>query len=229
MKLGLFVIAGAVMVCLQAAGCADPAADVGADGQGLTAEPTPIDLPNPSGAFAAKLAATGTGCPAGIWDATIAPDGHAVTLRFYQAEIDLLPGTESQIKDCTVALDLTAPEGHALAFSASNVLLRAFLDMSEGTTMRHSAKAYFTGNPIPAMTEHDTAGPLEDGIASALSPSGDPPFSQCAATNRLNLQLQLVAHNNPEQTGFVLEDDEPVDVEQHSSLGFDLDWKPCGS
>jgi hypothetical protein len=228
MKWGFFAVAGAALVCVQAAGCAD-GQEPGADSaEALSSRVPAIDVPNPSGAFTAKLTAAGTGCPEGTWDARINPGGHSVTLLFTGAQIALQPGQELQIKDCTLALDLTAPEGQALAFSASNVGVRTFLDMTEGTTMRHSAKTYFTGNPIPAAAYHDTVGPLDDMVDAALSPFGDAPFSRCAATNRLNLLLRLVAHNNPQRTGTIFADDEPIDAIQYTAFGFDLDWKACG-
>ena len=77
-----------------------------------------IEVPNPSGAYVAKITANGTGCPPGSWDANISEDGKAFTVTFNSYEAIVNPGQSFSIKDCTLGLDLKTPQGFSFAVTS---------------------------------------------------------------------------------------------------------------
>ena len=77
----LSLVAMSLGMLALVAGCATNAEEIGTTDQALG-----VEVPNPSGAYVARVSANGTGCPAGTWDGAISPDGKTFTVTFSSYE-----------------------------------------------------------------------------------------------------------------------------------------------
>jgi hypothetical protein len=188
------------------------------------------DVPNPSGAYYAKITANGSGCLPGTWDAAISPDGKAFTVTFnaYEAVVD--PGQTFSIKDCTLAIDLRTPNGFSFSVSSFHYQGYSLLDKS-GMNAKQTAKYYFMGNPVPAVeARSDMNGPYDDSyLFSDNVGLADLVWSPCGASRRLNAQTRLVLRNNTPKTGSGYLNTTSADgtIETPFKMTFGLSWKRC--
>jgi hypothetical protein len=181
-------------------GSADEGAgpDGGADRDGRAGP----DLPDASGASFSSVRANGSGCPAGTWSATIAPDGQSFAVRFDAYDATIEPGQAMQIRDCSLSINVSAPPG--LSFAVSNFGFQGNVHLDEpGMTATETAKYYFQGNPLRALEERsDTQGPTYDSFFFANTvATEDLVWSPCGATRLLNAQTRVVLQNNPAHAG----------------------------
>lgn len=189
-----------------------------------------MDVPNPSGAYFAKITANGSGCLPGTWDAAISPDGKAFTVTFnaYEAVVD--PGQTFSIKDCTLAIDLRTPNGFSFSVSSFHYQGYSLLDKS-GMTAKQTARYYFMGNPVPAVElRSDMNGPFDDSyLFSDNIGLADLVWSPCGANRRLNAQTRLVLRNNTAKTGSGYLNTTSADgtIETPFKMTFGLSWKRC--
>ncbi len=227
----LLVSLVAAFSCVGAAGCAadtaEPSEDLGEATADLGAT---VDVPNPSGAYFAKISANGTGCPAGTWDANISPDGRAFTVTFNAYEAIVEPGKAFDIKDCTLGIDLKTPSGFSFSVSQFHYQGYALLD-EPGMTAKQTAKYYWQGNPIPARElRSDMVGPFDDSyIFSDTIGTADLVWSPCGETRRLNAQTRLMVRNNSSKTGSGYTNTTSVDGTTSTPYRwtFWLDWRSC--
>jgi len=221
MKLALALVLAAV-----AAGCASsPATDLDTQSQDLGRA---VDVPNPSGAYVARITANGSGCPAGTWNAAISEDGRAFTVSFSGYEAVLEPGQSFAVRDCQLSLDLRSPEGFSFSVSSFHYQGYALLDQP-GMSARQTAKYYFQGNPVPATEQrtemsgpHDASYTFSDEIGFS-----DLVWSPCGASRTLQAQTRIVAQNNAEKTGAAYVNTTSVDGEIETVLRFGLSWRRC--
>jgi hypothetical protein len=221
----------ATTVAIATTGCA---ADAASDTDDLDLEPmgetssalgSTIDVPNPSGAYFAKVSANGTGCPAGTWDASISGDGKAFTVTFSAYEAIVEPGAALSIKDCTIGLDLRT-------FSVSKFHYQGYALLDKrGMTARQTAKYYFQGNPVPARElRSDMNGPYDRSyVFSDTIGVSDLVWSACGESRRLNAQTRLVLRNNSAKTGSGYLNTSSVDGTVSTPLRFVfwLNWRRC--
>jgi hypothetical protein len=185
-----------------------------------------IDIPNPSGAYVAKLSANGTGCPAGSWDGAISPDGKAFTVTFSQYEAIVNPGQAFSIKDCTLAITLQTPQG--FSFSVSSFYYQGYATMdSDGMDAKQTAKYYFIGNPVGAQENaREVTGPWDDSyLFSDEIPLVSQVWSPCGQTRQLNAQTRLVLKNNAAKSGSGYLNNSTVDGDIQFIFG--LSWRKC--
>src|SRR5262245_14516069 len=101
------VVSLPALACVFATGCtADSSSANDEMDETASALGSAIDVPNPGGAYSAKITANGNGCPAGTWDAAISRDGTTVTLTFQRFSAVVNPGETFSIKECTLGIDL---------------------------------------------------------------------------------------------------------------------------
>lgn len=228
----LFVLAS--LASLGAIGCSADATSadngdeaVGEASQDLTSS---VDVPNPSGAYFARITANGTGCKPGTWTAEISPDGKAFTVAFGEYEAMVEPGQAMAIKDCTLSIGLHSPSGLSFAVSSFHYQGYALLD-SPSMSARQTAKYYFQGNPVPAQENRsDMRGPFDDSyVFSDRLLTGDFVWSPCGVERNLNAQTRIVLRNNPRKTGSGYLNTTSVDGEVRTPLriSFGLDWRRC--
>jgi hypothetical protein len=215
------------LVALFATGCAanTDAADEEM-GNSASALGSTIDVPNPSGSYVAKLTANGTGCPAGTWDAAISEDGKAFTVTFSNYEATVNPGQAFSIKDCTLGIDMTTPQGFSFAVNSFYYQGYALLDQ-DGMSAKQTAKYYFQGNPIGAE-EHarEVSGPWDDSyLFSDEVPVASLVWSPYGTTRRLNAQTRLVLKNNAAKSGSGYLNTSTVDGQ--IEMIFHLSWRRC--
>jgi hypothetical protein len=227
--LSLFISVTA-LACVGASGCAATTADNADEEMGGTTQALgqSVDVPNPSGAYFARITANGTGCPSGTWDAGISDDGHAFTVTFSAYEAIVEPGKAFSIKDCTLSIDLNTPSGFSFAVNEFHYQGYATLD-SAGMSAKQSAKYYFRGNPVPG-TEFvsDMQGPFDDSyLINNEVPTANLVWSPCGATRTLNAQTRLVLKNNASKTGSGYLNASSVDGEVAAQWVFGLSWHKC--
>ena len=225
----LFVLAA--ISCVGVVGCAADATEPSEElGEASSELGSTIDVPNPSGAYFAKVTANGTGCPAGTWDANISPDGKAFTVTFNSYESVVEPGQSFNIKDCTLAIDLRSPSGLSYSVSSFHYQGYALLD-APGMTATQTAKYYFQGNPVPAVELRSAmTGPYDNSyVFSDRIGIADMVWSPCGATRRLNAQTRLVVRNNTRKTGWGYVNTASADGEVQTPLSFTigLNWRRC--
>lgn len=222
----LVLVASAALVSVGAAGCSTETGDVESAVETTEALGTTINVPNPNGAYFAKVTANGSGCPAGTWDAAISDDGQTFTLRFSQYETTIDRGQAISIKDCQLAIKLHSPQGLSYAVSSFYYSGYAFLD-TNGMSAAQTAKYYFQGNPIAsADNRSDLRGPLDkeyvftDNIGTL-----DMVWSKCGVDRDLNVATRVMLRNNPRKTGSGYISNTTVDGSVE--LKFRLAWKSC--
>jgi len=224
-RLGL--VASAALVSIGAVGCSQETGDqIEETGAATDAVGSTITVPNPSGAYFAKVTANGSGCPAGTWDAAISDDGKTFTMRFSQYETSLEPGQMIAVKDCQLAIKLHSPQGLSYSVSQFYYSGYAYLDQA-GMTATQTAKYYFQGNPIAsADNRSDMRGPMDkeyvfqDNIGIV-----DLVWSKCGVDRDLNVATRVMAKNNVRKTGSGYISNTTVDGSVE--LKFKLAWRRC--
>jgi Domain of unknown function (DUF4360) len=219
------------LACVGAAGCAtdtsEPSDEAGETSQAASQS---LNVPNPSGAYFAKITANGSGCLPGSWVPDISPDGKAFTVTFnaYEAVVD--PGEAFKIKDCTLSIDLRTPRGFSFSVSSFYYQGYSLLDQS-GMTAKQTAKYYFQGNPVPAVElRSDMNGPYDNSyVFSDTIGLPDLVWSPCGELRTLNAQTRIVLRNNSAKTGSGYLNTTSVDGEIRTpfKLTFGLSWKTC--
>jgi hypothetical protein len=216
----------ALLATASMIGCAGTAEEIGDSTQALGQS---IDVPNPSGAYFAKVTANGSGCPAGSWEAGISDDGRAFTVTFSGYEATVEAGQSLSVKDCTLSIDLKTPEGYSFTVSSFHYQGYAILDQA-GMTARQTAKYYFRGNPVPARElRSDMTGPYDSSYV--FSDDIDLPdlvWSPCGESRTLNAQTRLVLQNNAQRSGAGYLNTTSVDGEVKTVFRFGLSWRTCG-
>lgn len=227
----LLVLLLSAFASASVVGCADGASDVSEDlGESSQALGETKIVPNPSGAYFAKITANGSGCLPGTWDAGISPDGQAFTVTFNAYEAIVGPGEVFSIKDCTIAIDLVTPPGFSFSVSSFHYQGYALLDRA-GMNAKQTAKYYFRGNPVPAQElRSEMWGPFDDSyLFSDTIGVADLVWSPCGANRTLNAQTRLVLRNNPAKTGSGYLNTTTADGEITTpfTMTFGLTWKRC--
>jgi hypothetical protein len=218
----------AFAISFAAVGCTTETTD--STGETTEAVGTAVAVPNPSGAYFAKVTANGSGCPAGTWDAAISDDGKAFTVTFSAYEATVEPGKSFSVKDCTLAIDLKTPTGFSFSVTDFHYQGYAILDKA-GMTARQTAKYYFMGNPVPAVElRSDMKGPYDDSYVFSDSIGvADMVWSPCGESRRLNAQTRLIVRNNTSRSGSGYLNTATADGEVDTKLAFrfGLAWKKC--
>jgi hypothetical protein len=222
------VFLAAAFAAVSVVACASPSSEE-ALGESTENLGQSVDVPNPSGAYFARITANGTGCPAGTWDASISPDGKAFTVTFSKYESIVEPGQLFSIKDCNLAIDLRTPEGFSFSVSSFHYQGYALLDQA-GMSAKQTAKYYFQGNPVPAKENRsELKGSYDDSyVFSDQIGIADLVWSPCGAQRTLNAATRLVLQNNPAKTGTGYLNTASADGEIETVFRFGLSWKRCG-
>lgn len=213
-------------LCVAALGCADDASNVDelAAEAALQAGPERGVVVNPAGVYFAEVTANGTGCPAGTWTTSLAPDGQTFTTSFsaYEAEVD--PSRTISIKDCMLAVKLHSPQG--LSYSISSFYYSGYAFLEKGVSGRQFASYYFQGNPAQtAQLRTDLVGPYDDTFLFADEVGlTDLVWSPCGTTRDLNVTTRLRLRNgNPRASGYM----NIAAVDASIKLVFKLSWRTC--
>src|SRR5262249_28584656 len=152
------------------------------------------------------------------------PDGKSFIITFdaYEGTID--PGQAFATRDCMISLDVRTPAG--VSFAVESVHEAGYLMLDEpGMTASHTAKYYFTGNPIPARELRSTmTGPYDNSfIFDDRIGVADLVWSPCSTRRRLNAQTRLLLQNNRGKTGSGY----AAIGAARSDLRFDIAWRQC--
>jgi hypothetical protein len=227
-------LAFSLAVSVAVTGCASAPEDVvdDSDDSALTGvDPTvgfTKTIPGPAGVYFAEVKANGTGCPAGSWDASIAPDGQTFTVTFSQYEVSVNPGQLLDVKDCALAIRLHTPQGFSFSVSDFYYSGYSFMDQT-GMKGRQSAKYYFQGNPVPSESLSkfkDVVGPYDsDYVFQEQVGLPDLVWSPCGTTRDLNVQSRLRLLNNARKTGTGVMN--TLAVDGNIQLKFALQWRQC--
>jgi Domain of unknown function (DUF4360) len=154
-----------------------------------------------TGAYFADVDASGTGCPAGTWDAAIAADGETFTLRFSAYEISVVPGQARNTKDCQIDIALGSTEG--LSYSVASFFYQGYVSLeNEGMRARQSARYGFRRAGERSLDRTDIAGPIDDSYTHSgeLEPEGGA-WSSCERSDALRIQTRLVIRNDRQSSG----------------------------
>jgi hypothetical protein len=218
MKLCIVTFLGVLLA--TTAGCAAETPEI-AEGDGET---TTQDLAAaPQGAKIASVIANGSGCPAGTWEAELAPDGVSLAVHFRAYSASVTPGQSVAVASCIVAIDLIPPAGYE--YAVNSFVYTGFVDLdSAGMRATQTAKYYFSGNPLPAKElRTDMNGPYDSAyVFTDRVDARDLVWSSCAVSRRLQSQSRLIVQNNARHdgTGGALINSELV-------FRYGLSWRRC--
>jgi hypothetical protein len=228
-------LVSALAISMALGGCSG-ASDEAADETMVDSPLTGVDdwqayakqLAGPPGTFFAQVKANGSGCPAGTWDASIAPDGQTFTVTFSQYEVSVNPGQLLSMKDCALGIRLHSPQGYSYAVGDFYYSGYAYLDRA-GMKGRQTTKYYFQGNPAPADSASklvDIAGPYDsDFVFQEQVGITDQVWSACGTERDLNVQSRLRLLNDPRKKGTGIMN--TLSVDGNVQLQFHLSWKKC--
>ncbi len=158
-------------------------------------------VPHPQGVYFADVTANGTGCPSGTWDVAISEDGETFTLRFNAYEAQVSPGVASDIKDCTLDIDLGSPEG--LSYSVSSFYYQGYVLLDRpGMIARQTANYSFRGARENNADRNEVTGPADESylFVDEVGPARRA-WSPCRRDDTLRVKTRLVMKNNRERTG----------------------------
>lgn len=155
----------AALACLALGACAtDPdAQDLNDEGQGKSVDGAPEETQvdgAPEDLLAAiavrgvELTATGSGCPAGTYKASVSADGQSLDIRFSDYGGALMGATTSLREDCTLSLKVPGKEGVSYYPQAVTVA-----GTSEQAGVSFAASVYWAGAPDQRADLTRTADP----------------------------------------------------------------------
>lgn len=152
--------------------------------------------------------ASGTGCPAGTYDAKIVQNGQSVQVEF--ADYSLAGKEDIQTKNCAITLDVSAP-GVSIAVSSFKMAGYAFL--TAGTTADQFASYTFVGGlgtsaigtDTSRLEHRETLNPPFDG-PTAFHDIVEPErltFSTCGRPSQVLLNTRLALRSRSAGFGYV--------------------------
>jgi hypothetical protein len=215
------------MCAVTAMGCADDTQEDALPASSPRALQAPAGqtvLLNPAGVYFAEVIANGTGCPAGTWTTSLAPDGQTFTTTFSAYEAEVHPSSAISIKDCMLSIKLHSPQG--LSYSVSSFYYSGYAYLERGVSGRQFASYYFQGNPAEsAQLRTDLVGPYDDTfLFSDEVQIVDMVWSPCGLVRDLNVMTRLrVRNGSPRASGYM----NVAAVDASIKLVFKLAWRTC--
>lgn len=173
---------------------------------------TRITVPDPNGVYFADISASGTGCPAGSWNARLSDDSLAFTITFskYQVSVSNTDTTDRKSMNCALVLKMNSPKG--LSYAVSYISYSGMANLEPGVRAVHNTNYDFTGQNIQASGATPRGaktrtfnGPYNDSFVFEDKVSTqDVVFSQCGTTRDLLVQTSLqVVNGRPKKSGVI--------------------------
>ena len=194
-----------------------------------------VNLRDPNGVYFTDVSATGSGCPKGSWNVSLAPDGKTFTITFseYELQFDDTDPADALDLDCRITLKLHSPKGVSYAVSDISYSGYAFLD--PGVIATHSNFYSFSGVSLPSVNGVKPRGTVTKQITGPYDNSytftdrvvtSDLVFSQCGTTRDLNVNtsIQLI---NPRRGNNGYLNLAAIDGRTKGVFKFTLTNRPC--
>lgn len=173
---------------------------------------TPITVPDPNGVYFANISASGTGCPAGTWNARLSDDGLAFTITFSKYEVSAsdTDTTDRRSANCALVLKMNSPRG--LSYAVSYISYSGLANLQSGVRAVHNTNYDFTGQNIRAngatprgARTRTINGPFDDSfVFEDKVTTNDIVFSQCGTARDLLIQTSLqIVNGRPKKNGII--------------------------
>ncbi len=167
---------------------------------------------------------SGTGCPAGSVNATISPDGLALSILFSSYQVNVGGSSPSfSRKSCGINIPVTVPPGYQMMIS--RVDYRGYAQLPQGSTGSFDIRYAFTG--MPGLGFQQTFKGAQDGDFTLNNiPDGDrSAWTPCGTTSVLQTTTNLALQANMQNQQSMLVIDS---ADMNSGLIYQLRWRSCG-
>lgn len=170
-----------------------------------------------------RVVAYGEGCPVDSYQATLAPNGRTVVIRFTKFAPAVTPDASRVADDCRLGIVFRAPVG--ASHRVEGFHLRGYAYLEPGVEADLSTSHYFQLDQSKSEQLRTTVRGPHDGDYDLESPSLQPDlWSPCGLTEYQTLNVQLHVQLRNGAGGSPLADGT---VEVHDGLGIDLAWRTC--
>jgi hypothetical protein len=171
------------------------------------------------------VTANGTGCPAGTWDTSIAPDGKTFTTSFSAFETEVSRSQMVSVKDCQLNITLHSPQG--LSFAVQDFYYGGYAFLEDGVSFRQITSYYFSGSPNEnAEARTELFGPYDDTfLFEDKRQDLDLVYQPCGKDRNLQVRstLRLLNNSSPRRNGYA----NLAAIDAKTKLVFKLSWKRC--
>lgn len=184
-----------------------------------------VKLSPASGDFTVQVTASGTGCPTKeSWDATLAPDGTSLQVRFGYYEL-FMDDTQDRLSlNCTLGLKFNTKRKQAV--EVETVSYTGYAYLPAGVTATQKVDYTFGAKTEAGSSTTTIAGPFDDdyAISDTLSASRTK-SSKCGVDHKLTADTALTLVNGtPRVYGAYIN---TRDLTGDATLGVRLKWKTC--
>lgn len=176
----------------------------------------------------------GSGCPEGTVGVSLTPDNKTLSLIFdnYVVQAGQSVGLKKNIKQCTVFVPVSAPEG--FQFTVVKLDYRGFNSIPmNGRTRYVTIYSFIDGLTGQEMGQRirrrfDFQGPLAENYILSSDVAQKPFWSKCGSQVQLRIDTRAVAVTNSNNED-VMATIDSIDASMGTSAEYHLLWKSCSS